>query len=210
MRTLRMYPSSINERYLDEVADCLRAGGIIIYPTDTLYAVGCDALNNGAIERLCRIKGVNPQKQTLSVVCDGISMASEYARIDNEAFRILRRNLPGAFTFILPAATSLPKVFKGRKEVGIRVPDNQIAMAIAARLGHPILSSSLKVDDEVPEFDAQELTLAFEGQAELLIDDGGDGESLSGGMPLPSTVVDLRLSVRVRENCNSNLSLTVF
>ena len=191
MRTLRMYPSSINERYLDEVADCLRAGGIIIYPTDTLYAVGCDALNNGAIERLCRIKGVNPQKQTLSVVCDGISMASEYARIDNEAFRILRRNLPGAFTFILPAATSLPKVFKGRKEVGIRVPDNQIAMAIAARLGHPILSSSLKVDDEVPEFDAQELTLAFEGQAELLIDDGGDGESLSGGMPLPSTVVDL-------------------
>lgn len=193
MRTLRMYPSSINERYLDEVADCLRAGGIIIYPTDTLYAVGCDALNNGAIERLCRIKGVNPQKQTLSVVCDGISMASEYARIDNEAFRILRRNMPGAFTFILPAATSLPKVFKGRKEVGIRVPDNQIAMAIAARLGHPILSSSLKVDDEVPEFDAQELALAFEGQAELLIDDGGDGESLSGGMPLPSTVVDLSL-----------------
>ena len=171
MRTLRMYPSSINERYLDEVADCLRAGGIIIYPTDTLYAVGCDALNNGAIERLCRIKGVNPQKQTLSVVCDGISMASEYARIDNEAFRILRRNMPGAFTFILPAATSLPKVFKGRKEVGIRVPDNQIAMAIAARLGHPILSSSLKVDDEVPEFDAQELALAFEGQAELLIDE---------------------------------------
>ena len=95
MRTLRMYPSSINERYLDEVADCLRAGGIIIYPTDTLYAVGCDALNNGAIERLCRIKGVNPQKQTLSVVCDGISMASEYARIDNEAFRILRRNQIG-------------------------------------------------------------------------------------------------------------------
>ena len=134
---------------------------------------------------------MNPQKQTLSVVCDGISMASEYARIDNEAFRILRRNMPGAFTFILPAATSLPKVFKGRKEVGIRVPDNQIAMAIAARLGHPILSSSLKVDDEVPEFDAQELALAFEGQAELLIDDGGDGESLSGGMPLPSTVVDL-------------------
>ena len=194
MRTLRMYPSSINERYLDEVADCLRAGGIIIYPTDTLYAVGCYALNNGAIERLCRIKGVNPQKQTLSVVCDGISMASEYARIDNEAFRILRRNLPGAFTFILPAATSLPKVFKGRKEVGIRVPDNQIAMAIAARLGHPILSSSLKVDDEVPEFDAQELALAFEGQAELLIDDGGDGESLSGGMPLPSTVGELTYS----------------
>lgn len=191
MRTLRMYPGSINERYLDEVVDCLRSGGIIIYPTDTLYAMGCDALNNGAIERLCRIKGVNPQKQTLSVVCDGISMASEYARIDNEAFRILRRNLPGPFTFVLPAATSLPKVFKGRKEVGLRVPDNPIAMAIASRLGHPILSSSLKVDDEVPEFDPQELALSFEGQAELLIDDGESGNGDFGWTPGPSTVVDL-------------------
>lgn len=186
-----MYPGSINERYLDEVVDCLRSGGIIIYPTDTLYAMGCDALNNGAIERLCRIKGVNPQKQTLSVVCDGISMASEYARIDNEAFRILRRNLPGPFTFVLPAATSLPKVFKGRKEVGLRVPDNPIAMAIASRLGHPILSSSLKVDDEVPEFDPHELALSFEGQAELLIDDGESGNGDFGWTPGPSTVVDL-------------------
>lgn len=188
---MRMYPSSINDRYLDEVAGCLRSGGIIIYPTDTLYAMGCDALNNGAIERLCRIKGVNPQKQTLSVVCDGISMASEYARIDNEAFRILRRNLPGPFTFVLPAASSLPKVFKGRKEVGIRVPDNPIATAIAARLAHPILSSSLKVDDEVPEFDAQELAMAFEGQAELLVDDGESGNGDLGWVPGPSTVVDL-------------------
>ena len=143
MKTLRMYPTSINERYLDEVVKSLEDGGLIIYPTDTLYAIGCDALNNSAIEHLCKIKGVNPQKQTLSVVCSGISMASEYARIDNEAFRILRANLPGPFTFILPAATSLPKVFKGRKEVGIRVPDNPIATAIAERLGHPILSSSL-------------------------------------------------------------------
>lgn len=184
-----MYPTSINERYIDETVECLRNGGIIIYPTDTLYAIGCDALNNSAIERLCKYKGVNPQKQTLSVVCDGISMASEYARIDNESFRILRQNLPGPFTFILPAATSLPKVFKGRKEVGIRVPDNTIAIAIASALGHPILSSSLKVDDEVPEFNAQELAMAFEGVASLLIDDneGGNG----GWNPEPSTVVDL-------------------
>ena len=95
MKTLRMYPSSLNDRYLDEVADTLQNGGIIIYPTDTLYALGCDALNNGAIERLCKVKGMNPQKQTLSIICDGLSMASEYARIDNEAFRILRTNLPG-------------------------------------------------------------------------------------------------------------------
>lgn len=103
MKTLRMYPTSINDRYLDEIVDCLKDGGIIIYPTDTLYAIGCDALNNSAIERLCKLKGVNPQKQTLSVVCDGISMASEYARIDNEAFRVLRRNLPGLLPlFFLP------------------------------------------------------------------------------------------------------------
>lgn len=191
MKTLRMYPTSINERYLDEIVKCLEDGGIIIYPTDTLYAIGCDALNNSAIERLCKIKGVNPQKQTLSVVCDGISMASEYARIDNEAFRILRSNLPGPFTFILPAATSLPKVFKGRKEVGIRVPDNPIAIAIARRLGHPILSSSLKVDDEVPEFDAHELAIAFEGEASLLIDDGESADSVAGWIHGPSTVVDL-------------------
>lgn len=191
MKTLRMYPTSINDRYLDETVECLKNGGIIIYPTDTLYAIGCDALNNSAIERLCKLKGVNPQKQTLSVVCDGISMASEYARIDNEAFRVLRRNLPGAFTFILPAATTLPKVFKGRKEVGIRVPDNPIATSIAERLGHPILSSSLKVDDEVPEFDAQELAMAFDGVASILIDDGESGNGDSGWTPGPSTVVDL-------------------
>lgn len=191
MKTLRMYPTSINDRYLDETVERLKDGGIIIYPTDTLYAIGCDALNNSAIERLCKLKGVNPQKQTLSVVCDGISMASEYARIDNEAFRVLRRNLPGAFTFILPAATTLPKVFKGRKEVGIRVPDNPIATSIAERLGHPILSSSLKVDDEVPEFDAQELAMAFEGVASILIDDGESGNGDSGWTPGPSTVVDL-------------------
>ncbi|MCM1075743.1 MAG: L-threonylcarbamoyladenylate synthase [Bacteroides sp.] len=191
MKTLRMYPTSINERYLDEVVDCLKDGGIIIYPTDTLYAIGCDALNNSAIERLCKFKGVNPQKQTLSVVCDGISMASEYARIDNEAFRILRANLPGAFTFILPAATSLPKVFKGRKEVGIRIPDNTVPRAIAERLGHPILSSSLKMDDEVLEFDPHEVATAFDGIASLLIDDGESGHSDSGWIPSPSTVVDL-------------------
>ncbi|MBD5300683.1 MAG: threonylcarbamoyl-AMP synthase [Duncaniella sp.] len=191
MKTLRMYPTSINERYLDEAVECLKDGGVIIYPTDTLYAIGCDALNNSAIERLCKIKGVNPQKQTLSVVCDGISMASDYARIDNEAFRILRANLPGPFTFILPAATSLPKVFKGRKEVGIRVPDNAVSRAIAERLGHPILSSSLKVDDEIPEFDAHEVAQAFEGVASLLIDDGESGNGDSGWTPGPSTVVDL-------------------
>ncbi len=182
MKQLRMYPSSLNDRFLDEAVECLQDGGVIIYPTDTLYALGCDALNNGAIERLCKIKGVDPRRQTLSVVCDGISMASEYARVDNEAFRILRSNLPGPFTFILPASTSLPKVFKGRKEVGIRVPANPIATALAGRLGHPLLSTSIPQDED--GVDPSTVALEYECVAALLID-GGDGEGV------PSTVVDI-------------------
>ncbi|MDE6378523.1 MAG: threonylcarbamoyl-AMP synthase, partial [Duncaniella sp.] len=131
MKTLRMYPTSLNDKFLDEAVEALERGELIVYPTDSLYALGCDALNNNAIERLCRIKGIDPKKQSLSVVCASLSMASEYARIDNEAFRILRANLPGPFTFILPAATTLPKVFKGRRTVGIRIPDNPIALALA-------------------------------------------------------------------------------
>lgn len=182
MKTLRMYPTSLNDRFLDEAVDVLENGGIIIYPTDTLYAMGCDALNNVAIEHLCKVKGVNPQKQTLSVVCDGLSMASVYARIDNEAFRILRSNLPGPFTFILPAATTLPKVFKGRRTVGVRIPDNPISKALAERLGHPVLSTSMPQDEEGgdPSVSADE----YAGVASLLID-GGEGDGV------PSTVVDL-------------------
>ncbi len=182
MKQLRMYPTSLNDRFLDDAVGCLEEGGIIIYPTDTLYALGCDALNNGAIERLCRIKNVDPRRQTLSVVCDGISMVSEYARVDNEAFRILRVNLPGPFTFILPASTKLPKVFKGRKEVGIRVPDNPIARALAERLGHPLLSTSIPQDED--GMDPVAVAEEYEGVASLLIDGGeGDGQ--------PSTVVDI-------------------
>lgn len=177
-----MYPTSLNERFLDEAVETLKDGGVIIYPTDTLYALGCDALNNGAIEKLCKVKGIDPRKQTLSVVCDSLSMASEYAKIDNEAFRILRANLPGAFTFILPAATTLPKVFKGRRTVGIRIPDNAIARGLAERLCHPLLSTSIPQAQEGD--DPQMLAEEYDGVAELMID-GGDGEIVG------STVVDI-------------------
>lgn len=176
MKTLRMYPTSINERYLDEAVEALQRGDIIIYPTDTLYALGCDALNNRAIEALCRVKGIDidPRRQTLSVVCADMSMASEYARIDNEAYRILHRNLPGPFTFILPAATSLPKVFKGRKNVGIRIPDCSITQALAERLGHPLLSTT-----------ATQPLEEYASVASLMIDDGNENEGT------PSAVIDL-------------------
>ena len=184
MKTLRIYPTSINDRYLDEVVDCLRDGGVIIYPTDTLYAIGCDALNNSAIERLCKIKGVNPQKQVLSVVCDGISMASEYARIDNRAFRIMKDNLPGPFTFLLPASTTLPKVFKGRKTVGVRIPDNAIAREIAMRMDSPLLTTSIQWDTEDEAINPESIAMRYSDTVDIVIDGGEGGTE-------PSTVIDI-------------------
>ena len=122
MKILKIFEHNINERNIQMAVEAMRDGGIVIYPTDTLYAIGCDALNNNAINRICRIKGINPEKQWLSIVCDSISMAADYARFDNAQFKMLKRNTPGPFTFIFPSSSSLPKVFKGRKTVGVRIP----------------------------------------------------------------------------------------
>ncbi|MBD5201706.1 MAG: threonylcarbamoyl-AMP synthase [Bacteroidales bacterium] len=177
MKILRMYPTSINDRYLDEVVDTLRRGGLIIYPTDTVYAIGCDALNSRAIEKVCRIKGLNPDKNTLSIIAADMSMAAEYARIDNKAFHMLKDNLPGPFTFILPAATTLPKAFKGRHTVGVRIPDNAIATAIARELCNPILSTSIMPDaDGNYPVDPQAIALEVPSEIDLVID-GGEGSS---------------------------------
>ncbi len=187
MKNFRMYESSINERYLDEIVSVLRNGGIIIYPTDSLYAIGCDALNNRAVERVCAMRGINPAKQRLSMVCGSISQASEFARIDNGAFAVLRKNLPGPFTFILPASNRLARAFKGRKEVGVRVPDNAIAVRIANELGNPLLSATADWPDaETEELAlAEEVKLQFEPLGPDAFVDAGDvaGE--------PSAVVDL-------------------
>lgn len=185
MRILKMYESNINERYMDLVIETLRDGGIVIYPTDTLYAIGCDALNNNAIERICRFKDINPQKTNLSIVCCDISQASEYARIDNRSFQLLRANLPGPFTFILPASSSLPKVFKGRKTVGVRIPDNTIARLLAERLGNPVLTTSIEWNPDYPEegCEPESIAMRYENDVDLLIDCGT-------GELVPSTVVD--------------------
>lgn len=184
MKTLRMYPTSINERYMQEVVEALRDGEVVIYPTDTLYAFGCDALNNGAIEKICKIKGINPQKTNLSIICRDISQASEYARIDNRVFKILREHLPGAFTFILPASTTLPKVFKGRKTVGVRIPDNAIAMAMVEQLGNPVLTTSIEWDEPEEAMNPDAIAMRYDDVASILIN-GGDGGIV------PSTVVDI-------------------
>lgn len=170
-----MYASSINERYIDEIVEALRRGEVVIYPTDTAYAVGCDALQNRAVERVCRIKGLNPQKQRLSIVCADLSQASEFARIDNKAFRVLRANLPGPFTFVLPANTRLAKAFKGRREAGVRVPDNAIARRLAEALGNPLLSSTASWEGAHPDDleNPEAVALHYEGEGPDLMIDGG-------------------------------------
>lgn len=185
MKMLKIYPGSVNSRFIDEAVDVIRSGGIVIYPTDTLYALGCDALNNKAVEKLCRLKGINPDKQLLSVVCASLSQAAEYAKIDNRAFAYLKEYLPGPFTFVLPASSALPKVFKGRKTVGIRIPDNPITLALTEAAGRPLLSTSVAVDSDIyNNVDPEAIAVAYNNMADLIID---GGESVAEG----STVVSL-------------------
>lgn len=178
MEIISIYPESIDERAIDRAAGLLSAGKLVIYPTDSNPAVGADALNAAAVKNLCRLKGVNPDKQTLTLVCASIAQAAQYARIDDHAFRIIRHNTPGPFTFILPPASSLPKPFKGRKQVGIRIPDSPIAAALAEALGGPLLSGSIGSDDAAD----------YENNVELIL---ADALADVDAEPSSSAVVDL-------------------
>lgn len=176
--------AGVDTRALNAAVEALRDGKIIIYPTDTLYALGCDALNNRAIERLCRIKGINPDKNTLSIVCGNMSQAAEYARIDNFAFKLLKHYLPGPFTFILPTSTALPKIFKGRKTVGIRIPDVKIDIALASELGNPIMTTSIQISDET--FDPIAIADFYKNNGDIsLCIDSGEARGM------PSTIIDI-------------------
>ena len=183
MKLLKILEESPDVRYLDLAVKVLMDGEVIIYPTDTLYAFGCDALNNNAIERICKLKGIKPEKTNLSIICRDISQVAEYARFDNDQFSIMKRNLPGPFTFIFPALNKLPKVFKGRKTVGIRIPDNRIAFELVERLGNPILTTSISYDDDDYARNAGLMAEQYENDVELILDSGE-------GFIEPSTIVD--------------------
>lgn len=187
MNTLKIHSTSIDTRVLSRAVDAMRDDGLVIYPTDTLYAIGCDATSRKATEALCRIKGINPQKNALAVVCHDFSQASEFARIDNRAFAIMRRYLPGPFTFILPSSPSMPKIFKGRKQVGIRIPDNDVARELARSLGTPLLTTSLPSDGLEPEeiTEPGEIELRAEAMGVDMLIDAGSGSAI------PSAVIDL-------------------
>ncbi len=187
---IEIHPTTPEPRKIKQAADILRAGGIVIYPTDTVYGLGCDMLNHQAVEKACKIRRLDPDRAMLSLICKDISQVSEYAlQIDNELFRILKKNLPGPFTFILRSGNSVPKLFKNRKRtIGIRIPDNKIALALVEEMGRPILSTSLKVDSEADDFDEyftdpQEFREQFEKITDLIIDGGLGGQE-------PSTLVD--------------------
>jgi len=183
METLQMMEGNVNQRHIDQVTDVLRNGGLIIYPTDTVYALGCDAMNNQAIERICSLKAMKSAKTNLSIICADLSQVSQYAKVDNRQFKLMKQHLPGPFTFILPALSKLPKAFKGRRTVGIRIPDNDIALAIVRTLGSPILTTSVPGDDEDYRCEPGLMAEAFEQTVDVVIDAGR-------GQLMPSTVVD--------------------
>lgn len=186
MKILKIYDNNINERHIAEAVEALKDGHIIIYPTDSVYGLAVDALNRRAVEQLCRLKGLNPEKNLLSIVCADLSQASDYVRIDNAAFSVVKNYLPGAYTFVLPASTRLPKIFKNRKTVGLRVPDNAVARHIAKALGNPLLTGSVDIDQDDPEASAEpeNLALTYSNDVALVIDSG------RGGL-VPTTLVDL-------------------
>lgn len=182
---LKLYDKNNNPQDLQQVIDILNDGGIIIYPTDTMYAMGCHALKERAIERICRMKGIDPRKNNLSIIGYDLSSISEYAKISNDVFKLMRRNLPGPFTFILNGTNRLPKIFRNRREVGIRMPDNPVIREIARLLEAPIMTATLPHDEnEEQEYvtDPELIDEKFGETVDLVIDGG------IGGVE-PSTVV---------------------
>ncbi|MBY8962062.1 threonylcarbamoyl-AMP synthase [Flavobacterium sp. D11R37] len=184
---IKIYPENPNEREIAKIIKILRDGGVIIYPTDTVYGLGCDITNTKALERIARIKGIKLDKANFSFVCYDLSNLSDYVKqIDTSTFKILKRSLPGPYTFILPGNNNLPKEFKKKNTVGIRVPDNNIAREIVRQLGNPIVSTSIHDDDEVLEY-STDPELIFEKWQNLVdaVIDGGYGDNT------PSTIIDL-------------------
>ena len=184
---IKIYEDNPNEAAIKKVVEILRNGGLVIYPTDTVYGLGCDITNHKALEKVAKIKGIKLEKANLSFICSDLSHLSDYVKqIDTSTFKLLKRSLPGAYTFILPGNNDLPKVFKNKKTVGIRVPDNNIIRAIVKELGNPIISTSIHDDDEIVEYstDPELIFEKWQNQVDAVIDGGY-------GYNIPSTIVDL-------------------
>ena len=187
---IQIHPDDPEPRKIKQAAEIILAGGIIIYPTDTVYGLGCDIANHQAVERVCRLRHLDPDRAMLSLICKDISQVSDYAwQMNNEVFRMLKKNLPGPFTFVLKSSNAVPKLFKNRKRtIGVRIPNNSIALALVEATGRPLLSTSLKnvqAEDEFEEYitDPVDFRDLYENQVDLIIDGGLGGST-------PSTLVD--------------------
>lgn len=184
---IKMYNEAPSERYIKRISEVLKKGGVIIYPTDTVYGIGCDITNHKAIQRVAQLKGVKAEKANFSFICYDLSHLADYAKpLNNNVFKLMKRNLPGPFTFILESNTNVPKILKAkRKTIGIRIPDNNIIRAIVNDLGNPILTTSLKNDDEILEY-TTDPELIYEDYKNLVdvVIDGGYGGNIA------STVID--------------------
>lgn len=184
---LKIHPGNPEPRKIRHVVQTLTRGGIIVYPTDTVYGIGCDLMNKKAIAQLCRVADIKPHKLDLSFICYDLSHISEYVkRIDTPVFKLLKKNLPGPFTFILESSSKVPKILDvNKKTVGIRIPNNNIPRSIVLELGNPLITSSIKDDDHIKEYttDPEEIHEDFKNKVDLVIDGGPGGN-------IPSTVID--------------------
>lgn len=184
---LKIHPDNPQERKIEQVTEILRGGGIMIYPTDSVYALGCDFANTNAVDRICKLKGIDPQRVNLTFMCENISQVSRYtSHINDEIFKAMKRNTPGPFTFIINSNNEVPKLFRNKKkQVGVRIPRNKIVQKMISMLGNPILSTSLKIDEGNDEY-IQDATLIYDDYKKLVdvVIDGGPGK-LS-----PSAIID--------------------
>lgn len=186
-KLLKLYDENPNEKTVQEVVEILRNGGLIIFPTDTVYSLGCDLQNPRALKKLAQLKGVKIEKANFSFITDSLSNLSEYVRlVDTSIYKILKRTLPGPYTFVLEGSNTLPRIFKNKKTVGIRIPDNGIVKAIIKELGNPLAVTSIKDSDEIIEYttDPEIIFENWKNKVDLVIDGGFGGN-------IPSTVVDV-------------------
>jgi tRNA threonylcarbamoyl adenosine modification protein (Sua5/YciO/YrdC/YwlC family) len=184
---IKIHPVNPEMRKINRVVEVLRNGGIIIYPTDTIYGIGCDLMNRKSVERLCRIMNLKPNKLDLSFICNDLSQISEFVkRVDTPVFKLLKSSLPGPFTFILESSSKVPKILDvNKKTVGIRIPDHTIPRTLVAELGNPVITTSIKDDDHIKEYttEPEEIYEDFKNKVDVVIDGGASGN-------VPSTVVD--------------------
>lgn len=184
---LKIHPLNPEMRKINRVVDVLRKGGIVVYPTDTIYGIGCDLVNRKSIERLCRVMDIKPNKLDLSFICNDLTHISEYVKnLQTPVFKVLKKSLPGPFTFILESSSKVPKILDvTKKTVGIRIPNHNIPRTLVAELGNPLITSSIKDDDKIKEYttDPEEIYEDFKNLVDIVIDGGAGGN-------IPSTVID--------------------